>query len=235
MLRYAIFDLDDTLYSAETGVMQHISHLIDRYMAERVGLAPERVRELRPRYWQQFGTTLGGLMREFGVDPEEYLSFVHDFAVKEYLGPDLALAQALRLLPLEKVVFTNASVAHCRRVTASLGVEDQFHRVFDIVFMDYVSKPDLGSYRKVLKALDVEGEQCMMVDDNPANLLAAASLGMVTVHVGAEQLEHASDFALARVSQIDSVVPELVARGLLDPNSMNTEAAGGSNDSRKHE
>lgn len=223
MLRYAIFDLDDTLYSTESGVMECISSLISRYMVERVGLTPEQTRELRPRYWQQYGTTLRGLMQERGVDPKDYLPFVHDFALDEYLGPDPVLAQALRLLPLEKVIFTNASVDHSRRVMATLGIEDQFSRIFDIVFVDYVSKPDPNSYRKVLGALNTSGKQCMMIDDNPANLRTAAALGMVTVHVGQGQSEIDPDFALRTVSEIHSVVPALVARGMLAPDSAGKE------------
>ena len=217
MLRYAIFDLDDTLYSAEAGVMRHITRLITRYMVERVGLTPEQTKELRPRFWQQYGTTLSGLMQEFDVDPGDYLPYVHNFPVEECLSNDPRLAQALQLLPLEKVIFTNASAAHARRVTSFLGIEDQFRHIFDIAFVDYVSKPDPESFRKVLRALEVEGKQCMLIDDNPANLRAAAALGMVTVHVGPEQSNHDSDFALRSASQIHDVVPELVARGLLLP------------------
>jgi len=215
VLRYAIFDLDDTLYSAEAGVMRHITRLINRYMVERVGLTPEQTKKLRPRYWQQYGTTLGGLMQEFDVDPRDYLPYVHNFPVEECLSTDPGLGQALQLLPLEKVIFTNASAAHSRRVTASLDIEDQFSHTFDIAFVDYISKPDPDSFRKVLKALKVEGKQCMMIDDNPANLRTAAALGMVTVHVGPEQSKYDSDFAIRSASQIRSVVPELVDRGLL--------------------
>ena len=225
MLRYAVFDLDDTLYSAEAGVMRHITRLITRYMVERMGLTPEQTKKLRPRYWKQYGTTLGGLMQEFDVDPGDYLPYVHDFPVEECLQADPRLAHALQLFPLEKVIFTNSSTAHARRITTFLGIEDQFSRIFDIAFVDYVSKPDPQSFRKVLRALEVEGKQCMLIDDNPANLRAAAALGLVTVHIGPEHSDHDSDFSLRSASQIHEVVPDLIARGLLPPDPVAEEFA----------
>ena len=196
--------------------MPHISRLISRYMIERLGLTPERTRELRPRYWEEYGTTLRGLMQDFDVDPQDYLSFVHDFPVEEYLRPDPALGRALELLPLRKVVFTNASAEHGRRVLTALGVEGHFEAIFDIVFMDYVSKPAPDSFGKVLDALGTEGQECMMLDDNPVNLRVAATLGMTTVYVGSKRSECEADFTLPAVTQVDRLVPELIARGLLN-------------------
>jgi len=216
VLRYALFDLDETLYSSEAGVMQQLSHRIDRYMIERVGLAPEYARDVRPSYWRTYGTTLRGLMQEHDVDPTDYLAFVHDFRVDQYLAPDPILAQSLRAFPLEKVIFTNSSADHCQRVMEALGIREQFTRVFDIVSVGYRNKPDSASYHSVLLALEADGGECMMIDDNLANLRAAGALGMTTVHVGPERQDVVSDFALRRASQIGTLVPKLVAQGLLN-------------------
>ena len=86
----------------------------------------------------------------------------------------------------------------------------------DIVFMDYVSKPAPDSFGKVLDALGTEGQECMMLDDNPVNLRVAATLGMTTVYVGSKRSECEADFTLPVVTQVDRLVPELIARGLLN-------------------
>ena len=215
MLKFAIFDLDETLYPADAGVMQHLSRRIDRYMIERMGLAPEYTKETRPRYWRQYGTTLRGLMQEHDVDPVDYLWFVHDFSVNEYLQPDPILAQVLRDLPIEKVIFTNSSTDHCQRVTEALGIRDQFTHIFDIAAVGYLSKPDLAAFQAVLRILEADGTHCMMIEDNLSNLAAAGILGMTTVHVGREQSEPVADFSIRSVYDVASLVPDLIARGLL--------------------
>jgi len=39
-LRFAIFDLDDTLYPPDNSLWDELAANIDRYMVERVGIAP---------------------------------------------------------------------------------------------------------------------------------------------------------------------------------------------------
>jgi putative hydrolase of the HAD superfamily len=197
--------------------MQEISRRIDLYMIERVGLTGEQTMALRPRYWDQYGTTLRGLMLEYDVDPNEYLKFVHDFPVEDYLKPDPVLARSLEWLPLRKVLFTNASAEHGQRVMEALGISNHFTRIFDIEFLELVNKPDPDSYRAVLGALGVDGEQCMMVDDSPANLRTAASLGMITVQIGPDHSDFRADFAFDSVSGVHHIVADLEARRLISP------------------
>ena len=47
MLRLALFDLDDTLYAAGCGLWDAIGGRIERFMVERMGLAPDGVPALR--------------------------------------------------------------------------------------------------------------------------------------------------------------------------------------------
>jgi len=107
----------------------------------RLGLDPIEIPRLREQYWNTYGQTLGGLMAHFGVEPQEYLEFVHDVPVEEVLGPDPALAAALDLLPGRKVIFTNGSEGHVSNVLQRLGVSSLMEAVFDIAFMDYQPKP----------------------------------------------------------------------------------------------
>jgi len=111
-----LFDLDDTLYHPSSGVWQAIGERINRFMAERVGIPAERVAALREQYFVTFGTTLNGLRANHGVDPEEYLAFVHDIPLDRLLAEDLQLQGMLALLPQRKVIFSNADRAHAQRV-----------------------------------------------------------------------------------------------------------------------
>jgi putative hydrolase of the HAD superfamily len=184
MRRVWALDLDNTLYSADSGLFARIVGKIELFMVSRLGIAADRVRPLIERYREAYGLTMGGLVAHHGVDPDDYLAFIHDVSLEEFLAPDPALADALACLVGQKVVFTNGSAAHARNVLSCLGIDGQVDEVYDLRFMDYVPKPKPHGYRKLLDALGAEGTDCWMVDDRVDNLDTARALGMTTVLVG---------------------------------------------------
>jgi putative hydrolase of the HAD superfamily len=179
-----IFDLDNTLYPADSGLFRLINSRIAEFMTTRIGIDPAAVPRLREEYWKVYGLTLVGLMEHHGVDPGEYLSFVHNVPVSEYLHPDPAVSAALAALPGRRVVFTNGSEDHVMNVLARLGIDHLVEAVFDIAFMDYQPKPKRHGYEKLLRAVGTDPALCWMVDDMPANLDTGRSMGMATVLVG---------------------------------------------------
>jgi putative hydrolase of the HAD superfamily len=185
-IRYLLFDLDNTLYPKNSGVMQEISRRISLYMEQRLGMTPAVVEQLRVEYWQRYGTSLRGLQIHYGVDPDDYLTFVHDFAVTDYLQPNPALDHMLAQIPAEKVIFTNANAEYAWRILQALGVSHHFSRIFDIAAVDYINKPDEAAYRRVLAALQARPEECVIVEDIARNLEPAKRLGMITVLVDDE-------------------------------------------------
>ncbi|RMG95480.1 MAG: HAD family hydrolase, partial [Candidatus Dadabacteria bacterium] len=86
--------------------------------------------------------------------------------------------------PGTRVIFTNGSADHSRRVLEALGVARLFSAVYDIGFMGYVPKPRPQGYERLLRALAVAPSRCILVDDLPENLATAKALGMGTVGVG---------------------------------------------------
>ncbi len=184
MLRYALFDLDDTLYPSNSGLWDAIGERIHLYMIERLGLNPAEVPALRHRYFDAFGTTLNGLRHDFGIDPEDYLAFVHDLPLARYLQPDPALNAMLARLPLTKVIFTNADAPHARRVMERLGVARHFKEIIDIHALTFVNKPEPAAYARALELLAAQPAECLFVEDSQRNLLPARALGMLTVLVG---------------------------------------------------
>jgi putative hydrolase of the HAD superfamily len=207
--RLALFDLDNTLYPKSAGVMEAVSKRINAYMALRLGMGPEQINELRPRYWKQYGTTMRGLLVEHGIDPDDYLYYVHDFAISELVARNEELGHALAGLPWRKVVFTNSSRAHSARALAALGIEQYFERVVDIKETGYIGKPDERAYRYVLAVLKTPAEGCVLIDDSPVNLLPAKALGMITVLVGQENGADCADFVIHRIEDIAQVASRL--------------------------
>jgi len=211
MVKYILLDLDDTLYPRESGVMQRVSQLILEYMEQRLGLDPDRAAALRRDYLQRYGTTMRGLREDFQIDADEYLTYVHDFPVEEILQPNPALDRMLAEITAEKILFTNATAEHARRVLAALGIERHFSRIFDIVFLGYVNKPDRRAYQRVLEALGAQPEECLLVDDAARNLRPAKALGMITVLVGAQKGDDA-DFLIDDILELGQVVEVANAR-----------------------
>jgi putative hydrolase of the HAD superfamily len=179
-----LFDLDNTLYPPERDLFALIDVRINRYMQEVAGIPAAAVDGLRRRYWAEYGVTLGGLIHNHGVDPEDYLEYVHDVDVDSRLTSDPGLRAALQQLPQRKVVFTNGSRRHAERVLAALGVADQFEELFDIRVAAYRPKPYPEPYHQVVARLGLPASRCVMVEDSPENLRTAKALGMRTVLVG---------------------------------------------------
>ncbi len=201
-----LFDLDNTLYPPERDLFSLIDVRINRYMKEVVAIDPQQVDGLRRRYWQDYGATLQGLIRHHGINPEEYLDYVHAVDVRSRLSPDAALRATIEALEIPCYVFTNGSLCHVERVVEALGLEGLFADVFDIRIANYQPKPNPDPYQGVLDKLSLAGEHCVMVEDQPLNLQTAKGFGMKTVLVGppeARKEEHCFvDAHLARPAEI---------------------------------
>jgi len=183
-LRVGLFDLDNTLYPPDSGVWDAIGERMNRYMVERLAMDREQVAGLRQHFLDAFGTTLNGLKREYRIDAVEFLDYVHDLPLGEYLKYDRDLDGMLERLPLRKFVFTNADAAHARRVLRVLGIERHFEGIIDIHLLEMVNKPDPRAYTRALEIAGAQPEECVLVEDSAANVMPALRLGMLAVLVG---------------------------------------------------
>lgn len=180
---HVIFDLDNTLYPPDRGVVERVDVLITRFVAERLGIDAAAASALRARYYTEYGTTLAGLMRHHDVAPDDYLAAVHAVDIDALLEPDPVLRAMLLGLPYTRVLFTNGSMRHADRVLARLGVTDCFAEVFGLERVAYVPKPHADAFRSVLTTLGASAAECVFVDDRLDSILAAGRLGMTTVLV----------------------------------------------------
>ncbi len=201
-----LFDLDNTLYPAECGLFDMVDVRINAFMTDQAGIDEADVNHLRVKYWNDYGVTLQGLMRHHGVNPEEYLNYVHDVDVRSRVRPDPELRRMLEEMPQQKVIFTNGCRVHVDRVLAALEIEGLFDAVFDIRVADYQPKPCLEPYQKVLQQLAVDPEDCLMVEDSLANLRTAKQMGMTTLLVGPPVDDAHVDHRFERVAQAAEVL-----------------------------
>jgi len=209
-----VFDLDNTLYPVSSRLFDQIDARMKAFIADLLNMPPNEAHRLQKKYFREFGTTLSGLMRRHHVQPEEYLAFVHDIDLG-VIAPDPVLTAALDRIDGRKIVFTNATEAHARRVLARLGIEDRFEAVFDIARADYVPKPEAAVYERLIEAYGLDAGRTVMIEDMARNLRPAAELGMTTVWVdtgsdwGAEDSEgehihHVTDDLAGWLSEVHS-------------------------------
>src|SRR5688572_30235354 len=126
------FDLDDTLYPSSTGLWPAIKDRMNLYMCERLGIPEKDVPQLREQYFKMYGTTLRGLQERHHVDMQDFLAFVHDLPLIDYLKPDPTVRDIIASLPTRNLIFTNADANHARRVLTALKLDDLFETIVDV-------------------------------------------------------------------------------------------------------
>jgi len=176
------FDLDDTLYPSSTGLWPAIKDRMNLYMIERLGIPETDVPFLREQYFKMYGTTLRGLQERHNVDKEDFLTFVHDLPLQEYLKPNPMVREVIAALPTRNFIFTNADVPHARRVLAVLGLDDLFETVVDVNAVAPYCKPMPESFAIAMDLADEpDPRKCVMIDDLPRTTRAALSVGMASL------------------------------------------------------
>jgi pyrimidine 5'-nucleotidase len=182
------FDLDDTLYPASTGLWTAIKDRMNLYICERMGIPENDVPVLREQYFRMYGTTLRGLQARHHVDAADYLAFVHDLPLKDYLTPNPIQREILAALPSRKLVFTNADVSHARRVLAVLELDDLFEDIVDVNAVAPYCKPMPESFAIAQElANEPNPRKCVVIDDLPRTTRAALEVGMASILYGTDE------------------------------------------------
>jgi putative hydrolase of the HAD superfamily len=177
-----VFDLDNTLYPAGSDIWPKIDARITSFVAHLFGLDGMSSRALQKYYYERYGTTLHGLMQEYNVTPDEFLSYVHDIDRSSVL-PNQSLATAITALPGRKLILTNGSREHALRTAERLGIDTLFEDVFDIVASNLVPKPNPEAYETFFARHGVDPSHAAMFEDIARNLEVPHKRGMVTTLV----------------------------------------------------
>ncbi|MDR3168113.1 MAG: HAD-IA family hydrolase [Treponema sp.] len=178
MIKQLLFDLDNTLYSAQYGLEKNVSRRIIAYLAQYLGLPPEEAAQRRRERVPCYGTTLEWLLAEEGfTEIDAYFAAIHPEDEADTLGPDPALRDFLESLPLPKAIFTNSPMEHAVRILDKLQIRDLFPRIFDIRGNDFLGKPRAEAFYRVLDALGTGPENTLFVDDYPQYITGYLAIG----------------------------------------------------------
>jgi pyrimidine 5'-nucleotidase len=206
-----LFDLDDTLYPNTNGLWEAIGERINLFMANRTNIPEHHVSRVRDEFLHSYGTTLNGLVANYQIDPHEYLDYVHDVPLENYIQSDPALQKMLSLIQQRKIIFTNSDSSHAARVLKILGVESHIEKILDIVALDFTNKPKPQAYVRAMEIANIDQPgSILFLDDRVDNLLPAAAIGMKTVLVGNRVKPDDVDYHLQHITELLDTVPGLV-------------------------
>ncbi|MDR1318688.1 MAG: HAD-IA family hydrolase, partial [Treponema sp.] len=178
MIKYLLFDLDNTLYSLHHGLEEKVGRRMREYTAAYLGISPEEAWRLRLEWAGAYGTTLEWLMAEKGfTDPDSYLAAVHPEDEAENLPPDPELGAFLKAIPLPKAILTNSPREHADRILARLALGDIFTHIFDIRETAFKGKPNRKVFERALSILGVKAGETLFIDDNPRYVTGFTALG----------------------------------------------------------
>jgi pyrimidine 5'-nucleotidase len=182
------FDLDDTLYPNSTGLWEAIRERMNIYMRDRMGIPEEEVPAMREQYFKMYGTTLRGLQARHNVDVEDYLAFVHDLPLKDYLTPNPLQREIIASLPSRKLIFTNADANHARRVLTALDLDDLFEIIVDVNAVAPYCKPMPESFAIAQELADEpDPRKCVIIDDQTRTTRTALEVGMASILYGTDE------------------------------------------------
>tara|TARA_B100000029_G_scaffold9228_1_gene9808 strand:- start:138 stop:809 length:672 start_codon:yes stop_codon:yes gene_type:complete len=181
-IKYWIFDLDNTLYSGKTKVFEQVDKRMSKYISNKLSISVAEAKKVQKNYFHKYNTTLNGMIKNHKIDPDEFLEFVHDINI-DFLQRDPGLAKEIEKLEGKKIIFTNGSRKHAINVSKKIGIYQLFDDIFDIVDAQFVPKPLLEPYKKLVEKHKIDPKLCVLVEDIARNLKPAYEMGMKTVWI----------------------------------------------------
>ena len=177
-----LFDLDNTLYSENCGIFQQIDEKMKSFISEKLKITKQEAFKLQKLFYKKYGTNLFGLMHNYDIDPEEFLTFVHDINFDK-LSNSYKLKKKLNLLPGRRIIYTNGDEDYALKILSSLGIKSAFFDIFDIRKASYFPKPSKNSLQSLIYKYSLNPSKTVFFDDLERNLKYASLMGMTTIHI----------------------------------------------------
>ena len=135
-----------------------------------------------------------------------FLADVHDIDISHLQTDDL-LAQRIGQLSGRRIVYTNGSENHAKRVLAARGLAHVFAAVYGVEHADFKPKPNHDAFAHVFAKDGVIATSSAMFEDEARNLAVPHAMGMRTVHVhpqasDATHIHHHTDDLSGFLSQL---------------------------------
>ena len=181
-IKFWLFDLDNTLYSGATKVFEQVDKKMTYFISTKLNVSEEEARKIQKNYFVEYNTTLNGMIKNHKIDANEFLEFVHDIDLS-FLKEDKLLDEQIEKIKGKKIIFTNGSRSHAKNVTRKRGIERHFDDIFDIASADFIPKPSMTTYKKIIEKYKIEPQYSIFIEDIARNLQPAHELGMKTLWI----------------------------------------------------
>jgi len=202
-----LFDLDNTLYCANSGIFNQIHKRMGEFICKNLDVSLKEAKYLQKKYFIKNGTTLRGLMTHHGVKPKKFLEYVHDIDF-DIIKPDTKLNNLLNKISDKKIIFTNADKIYVEKILTKLNLVNTFDDIFDIKKANYIPKPDIKTYKKLIQTYSLDVQKTILFDDIPNNLIPAANLGLTTVQVYNKNLDEELNGVSEKIDYITNNLKE---------------------------
>jgi len=146
----------------------------------------EEASKLRAQYWDKYGATLQGLIKNYNIDPIDFLNKTHTISnFHDLVIPMPFLKETLSLADGSKIIYTNAPKSYTNQVLKICGIEEYFDEVFTIEDSNFIPKPNTDSMSLFIKKYNIK--EAFFVDDVKENLKAAKQFGLSTIWLTNEE------------------------------------------------
>jgi len=204
------FDLDDTLYPSSTNLWLAIKGRMNEFMRDRLNIPTDEIPALREKYYMQYGTTLKGLEKHHQINVDDFLAYVHDLPLGNYLTPDTAQREIIASLPTRNLIFTNADSSHAERVLTQLNLRDLFPIIVDVNAVTPYCKPMPEAFKLAMKlAGESDPSRCVMIDDLTRTTRAAKEAGMSSILFGGTVSHEDANASLSNWNELTDILERL--------------------------
>ena len=209
-----IFDLDQTLYPIGNSLFHQTSAYARAIITKVSGMEDETYYAMYQKYFAQRKDPFREMCKDYNIPVESFMNYhMHnDYSVLSPCTVTRSLLQ--KLSAKDKIIYTDSTIHHVNKALQALELEDVFSKIVDIYDMDLRAKGCLDSFDHILEKLDINGAECVMVEDSARNLVAAKNSGMRTVLItGGENTQNpAEKLAVNLVKEydfVDEITPNL--------------------------
>ncbi len=199
-IKFYVFDLDNTLYPKNSGLLQSVSSNITKFIMKKLNLNQAEADLLREKYKEQYGITLAGLIKHHGINSKEFDEHVYNLDYDNKLKKDEKLIYLLNKMNGKKIIYTNSGEIHTHKILSRLYIKKFFHKIITIEKLDFFAKPTKESFKKFIYKTSVNPNESLFFEDSEINLQAAKKFGFKTVLVGNENNEF--DLCIKEITEL---------------------------------
>ena len=217
-LDHWILDLDNTIYDYKLGLFKKVSLRITEYIIKLFNIKQSEAIILQKDMYLKYGLTLRGLIIEKKIDPFPFLEYVHDVNFSE-IKKDNELKRILQKIKGQKLIYTNAPLSHAQNILTKMGIFEEFENIFDINDANFIPKPNLISYKKMVTKFSLDTlklKRSIFFEDTAKNLKPAHDLGITTVWLENKfneiEAEKFKNFIDCKAIDIKSILYQLLSK-----------------------